>query len=46
MEQLTKKLKLMHEMNLTLYYTIVEDTVSVPEIPPLPPREKAKIFVP
>jgi hypothetical protein len=31
MEALTKKLKLMHDMNLTLYYTIVEDTVSIPE---------------
>jgi hypothetical protein len=42
MEQLTVKLQLMHKLNLTKYYTIIEDTDSVPEIP----REKAKIFVP
>ena len=34
MVTLTKKLKLMHELGFDKFYTIIEDTNSVPEIPP------------
>lgn len=33
MEQLTRKLKLMHDMNLTMFYTIREDTFDGEKIP-------------
>ena len=33
MEQLTRKLKLMHDMNLTMFYTIREDTNDGEKIP-------------